>query len=179
VTTSARITHAVPGRVRLKVAGPPEEVAEILSTVESRAHGREGVSSVESDLRTGSVLLRFDPDALDPEAAIELLREAHAALAELVPPQIREPAERSVSQVAAGLERRFATADASVLRATRGVVDLRMLLPIGLAGLSLRQLARTGPQLKAIPWYVLAYYSFDSFLKLHHEAAPTPRDDSG
>lgn len=178
MATRATITHAVPGRVRVKVAGDPEDVAAILTAVERRTRSQEGVSSVETDVRTGSALLRFDPDALDPQAAVELLRTAHEALEELVPPRLREPVERSISHVAATLEQRLSAADSTVLRATHGVVDLRMLLPIGLAGLSLRQLLRTGPHLKAIPWYVLAYYSFDSFLKLHQQPPPVPDEGS-
>jgi Heavy metal associated domain 2 len=178
MATRATITHAVPGRVRVKVAGDPEEVAAILTAVERRTRGEDGVSSVQTDVRTGSALLRFDPDALDPEDAVELLRKAHEALEELLPPHLREPAERSISHVAATLERRFSAADASVLRATHGVLDLRMLVPIGLAGLSVRQVLRTGPKLKMIPWYVLAYYSFDTFVKLHHQPLPDPEEHS-
>ncbi|MGJ3247114.1 MAG: DUF5132 domain-containing protein [Elainellaceae cyanobacterium] len=50
---------------------------------------------------------------------------------------------------------------------TNGMVDLRMLVPLGLSGLALRQLVVKGLQFDDIPWYTLAWYSFDTFLKLH------------
>jgi hypothetical protein len=162
----ATIPHSVPGRVRLKITGDDKEVADVLDAVQ-RVRDEHGVSSVRTDVRTGSALLLYDPESLDLEAAVDLLRKAHQALEGLVPPAVLEPVERSASHVAVAVRARFGHADESVLRATRGVVDLRMLLPIGLAGLSIRQFLRTGPNLKAIPWYALAYYSFDSFIKLH------------
>ena len=33
--------------------------------------------------------------------------------------------------------------------------------------LAMRQLIAKGWQLELIPWYVLAWYAFDSFIKLH------------
>jgi hypothetical protein len=46
-------------------------------------------------------------------------------------------------------------------------VDLRFLFPLSLSLLALRQLLVKGWQLELIPWYVLAWYAFDSFIKLH------------
>lgn len=54
-----------------------------------------------------------------------------------------------------------------VKQTTTGVVDLRSLLPAGLAALALRQLLSKGLQLDEIPWYTLAWYGFDSFMKLN------------
>lgn len=50
---------------------------------------------------------------------------------------------------------------------TNSAVDLRLLFPLGLSILALRQLILKGVQLEAIPWYVLAWYAFDSFMKLN------------
>ncbi|MFM6157086.1 MAG: hypothetical protein ACKO3K_19875 [Cuspidothrix sp.] len=54
-----------------------------------------------------------------------------------------------------------------VERATDGTVDLRFMFPLALGILSVRQLTIKGLQLDIIPWYVLAWYAFDSFLKLN------------
>lgn len=48
-----------------------------------------------------------------------------------------------------------------------GLLDFRLLVPLGFAALSLRQLLRYGLQVEAAPWYVMAYLAIDSFLKLH------------
>ncbi|PPS44061.1 DUF5132 domain-containing protein [Chroococcidiopsis sp. TS-821] len=56
---------------------------------------------------------------------------------------------------------------------TNGVADLRLLLPLGLSAIALRQLLTKGLQIEEIPWYVLAWYAFDSFTKLNE--TPTLR----
>jgi hypothetical protein len=69
-------------------------------------------------------------------------------------------AAAEVSRVAVKLNR-------DVRRATKGAVDLQFLLPFSFAILALRQLLVKGLQFEIIPWYVLAWYAFDSFIKLH------------
>jgi Protein of unknown function (DUF5132) len=54
-----------------------------------------------------------------------------------------------------------------VKQTTAGIVDLRSLVPAGLAALALRQLLAKGLQLDEIPWYTLAWYGFDTFMKLN------------
>ena len=54
-----------------------------------------------------------------------------------------------------------------VKTATKDAVDLRFLVPLGFGILAMRQLVVKGWQLELIPWYVLAWYAFDSFIKLH------------
>jgi hypothetical protein len=45
--------------------------------------------------------------------------------------------------------------------------------------LGLRQLARDGLTVGAVPWYVLIYYGADSFLKLYPEHRPEATRDAG
>jgi Protein of unknown function (DUF5132) len=71
------------------------------------------------------------------------------------------------SAVAEGLINVVSSLNEQVKEATQGVVDLRLLLPFGLSTLALRQLLIKGLQIEEIPWYVLAWYAFDSFTKLH------------
>ncbi|MES1023619.1 DUF5132 domain-containing protein [Gloeocapsa sp. BRSZ] len=67
----------------------------------------------------------------------------------------------------------FTEFNAQVKEMTNGVADLRLLLPLGLSAIALRQLLTKGLQIEEIPWYVLAWYAFDSFTKLNE--TPTPR----
>lgn len=56
-----------------------------------------------------------------------------------------------------------------VSRMTNGVADLRVILPLAVALLSLQQVFRKGLQLDEIPWYILAWYAFDIFTRLNFE----------
>jgi len=56
-----------------------------------------------------------------------------------------------------------------VAKITSGAIDLRLLLPVGLGTLAVTQLLKKGLQIEEIPWYTLAWYAFDSFVKLNGE----------
>lgn len=79
------------------------------------------------------------------------------------------------SQLAGELMNTTSELNAQVGWLTNGMVDLRMLVPIGLSGLALRQLVAKGLQFDDIPWYTLAWYSFDTFLKLHPSPMSQPQ----
>ncbi len=175
MASAATISHSVPGRLRVRVqATSVGERDEVLDAVASLGR-TPGVRQVRTDHRTGSALVTYDPDELELDALVGLLRGAHAALRALAPPSVVSSLDAGISETASVIRSGVRVADGSVMRATRGVVDLRVLVPIGLAGLSASQLVRNGIGLKTIPWYVLAYYAFDSFVKLHDgaEAAST------
>jgi hypothetical protein len=169
----ATISHSVPGRIRVRVdadtTGQRNDVLDAIKTVSARP----GIDQIRTDRRTGSALVTYDPDELSIDDAVALLRSAHSALHALAPPAVASVIEGGISDAAAVIRSGMRTADDSVMRATRGTVDLRVLLPIGLVGLSARQLLRNGIGLKSMPWYVLAYYAFDSFIKLHGGPATT------
>lgn len=162
----AAVVHVSRGRLRIKVTGPPGQVSTVLKCIEQAGDGDGSPLSATTNPRTGSALVTFDPDQLDAEAALELLRTCHTALQDLAPPAVLV-VERRASTVAQQVLTSLRRADHSVYDATGGSVDLRMLVPLGLAVVSARQLLRTGPQVAKMPWYMLAYYAFDAFHKLH------------
>ncbi|MBE9049431.1 DUF5132 domain-containing protein [Nostocales cyanobacterium LEGE 11386] len=59
--------------------------------------------------------------------------------------------------------------NSDVSRMTNGVADLRLLVPVVLGLFTIRQLLKQGLQLEEIPWYVLAWFTFDTFVKLNKE----------
>jgi hypothetical protein len=59
--------------------------------------------------------------------------------------------------------------NAELSRMTNGVADLRVILPVGLGLFAIRQLVRQGWKLDEIPWYILAWYTVDTFVKLNSE----------
>ncbi|MDR9402001.1 MAG: DUF5132 domain-containing protein [Halothece sp. Uz-M2-17] len=68
--------------------------------------------------------------------------------------------------------------DASLRKATQGTIDARSLLSILFAALALRQLILKGFQFDDVPWYVLAWYAFDSFIKFHDRQALMSKETS-
>jgi hypothetical protein len=50
---------------------------------------------------------------------------------------------------------------------TNDLLDLRLLVSVGLATLAMRQILFRGLRLDEIPWYALAWYALDTFVKFH------------
>lgn len=65
------ICSLLPGRVRLR--SPRFRDAETVAAVNTLLKDQPGFISLENNLNTGSLLIRFDPDQVDQEAALAAL----------------------------------------------------------------------------------------------------------
>ncbi|MBV9100365.1 MAG: hypothetical protein JOZ46_12530 [Candidatus Dormibacteraeota bacterium] len=162
--SDAEVTHSAAGRMRVRVAGTRADRTRALRAAHDQLRDR---ASVSTNARTGSALIAYDPAELDAAAVVAMLREADHMFRRLEPPAVRRRVDGPGSQVAHRLQGVLGGANRSVYAATQGGVDLRVLVPAAFAGLALRQLVRQGVRVRDAPWYVLAYYAFDSYMKLH------------
>jgi hypothetical protein len=161
-----RVVSAIPGRLRFRLPSD-QRTAETMTEI-STAFGASEVIDVQTSLQTGSVLVRYDPETVGFDELQGVFGNLGFTLVfdrELPVPVEAAPAARVVDAA----ER----LNARVARATKGV-DLRLLVPLGLGALSARQALNDAPGLRKAPWYILAWYAFDSFLKLN----PGGRRDS-
>ena len=69
-----RIVHAIPGRVRLKVAGLKAN-PDLGTVIQTRLKSVPGIQAVETQPLTGSVLVLFDPATLVAPASLLTLSE--------------------------------------------------------------------------------------------------------
>jgi hypothetical protein len=101
----------------------------------------------------------------------DLMAEARAELDEeqqrQPKPQTTKTHRRGQSQIAVQLRNAASQCDEQIGWLTNSLADLRVLVPLGFGAFALRQLIVEGPQLDKIPWYNMAWYAFDSFLKLN------------
>jgi len=171
-----RVAHAVPGRVRVRLEtraladDRSSELRRALLTVPD-------VEEVQITPRTGSVVIVYDPEALDTHGLIDSLRRAR--LLALDPPTDDPYAGRGLplSETARGIRRTFHGANVRLSEITNGRWDLRSVLPFALGALAIRQFVADSGALGAAPWYVLAWYAFDSFWKLNQEHVVVENDD--
>lgn len=182
------VVHRVHGRARLKIPvehrhpGFFDFLQKTLCTI-------EGMEDVVVNSETGSLLLNYLPHHEVFEEVLETLREAdihvhndteepsgpaperarrsptRASRSEAVMPE--SYTETGQSHVANQLSNRLAQWDASVATATHGLLDLKLIVPLGLGGLALAQILRDFGEATSAPWYVLLYYAVDAFSKLH------------
>ena len=157
-----RVSSAVPGRIRLRLAQPAAH-RHLLADVAQALEARPEVFEVLVRPASASLVVRHDTQP----AAVAALHEALASLGVVSAPRA------SGSDHARRVQTTALAANAMAARTTGS--DLRLLAPLTLGLLALRRAARNGPRLADAPWYVLAWYAWESYTKLN----PPVVDDAG
>jgi hypothetical protein len=172
-----RIVSDVPGRLRIRVHRSLRH-PDLIRQVHGHLQAHEGIHQVESSAATGSVVVRYDPNVHSRDDVLGIcgdigliVRDLAAGLGEEVPELGTNGAEghsttaRSIIDSVDDLDRRLS-------RLTGRRVDLRLLFPLTLGALGLRQVLRGGLGLAEVPGYILLWYAFDAFWKMHQERPP-------
>jgi hypothetical protein len=160
---ATKIISYTPGRLRLRVAQSdrlPERMQRITSILSSRPN----IHQVKTNLHQGTIVINHLASQEGLTDVLATLEDLGLIFAEIT--EGKTEATTTITNAILDLNQR-------VFSASGGVADLRLLFPLGLGLLSVRQLILKGWQLEVIPWYVLAWYAFDSFIKLntnHQEA---------
>jgi hypothetical protein len=167
---SFQVVSRTPGRLRLRICRQyreSEKMAEIASILPAFF---PQIEEIRSNAQTGSLTVYYAPEAIALEEVLPQLQNFGVVL-EDAPKALPE-----TSQAAANLTGVLAALNQRVKQVTAGEVDLRFLVPLFFGLLALRQAFLKSPRLKTAPWYVLAWYAFDSFLKLNRPPTkPAPK----
>jgi len=171
------IAHQVPGRVRLKIPsakGNPELLEQISQTFGVIP----GIEQITVNPATGSVVLHYDADRHDEFHGGFQHHYQHAAPGSLRPPQtdldaftnkIEEEAEFLArnSESARAVVDFFKMLDREIKVATGNTVDLKILLAVGLIGVTVFEIGASA----ATPvWVTLTLFALNHFIEMH-----TPR----
>lgn len=157
-----KVVSNTPGRLRLRIAHSHRQGGE-MQRLAKTLDAHPNVKLVRTNIHNGSITIQHDGNDGSLENVLASLWDLGMIFADIT---------AGKSEVAAGVSNTVVDLNQRVQQATNGVVDLRFLFPLGLATLSVRQLLTKGLQLEFIPWYVLAWYAFDSFIKLHGTVRP-------
>lgn len=165
-------THVVsstPHRTRLRVS-PKRRNHQEMVRIAKALEAEPGVHDVRANVQTGSIIVHHahKDDAWGEFSAV--LQDLGIIVGGITGVEL--PSMNGKSEMASDLTSAVSDLNKRVGQATEGLIDLRLLVPIGLGALAIRQLLRNGLQIEGAPWYVLAYYAFDSFIKLHYTAEP-------
>ena len=162
------VASAIPGRVRLKSTqlrgdeGLGRQIEEVLDSIDA-------LTAVSVNVRTGSVLLRYDDEQLDDLPTLINRAAAVGVLPEgLDPDDLKAMAEShsngAPSRTFSGeMQRAFRSMNESVGDLTGGAIDLKGLAPLTLLGLGVRRLLRGGP-LEPVPWFNYFWFAFTLFV---------------
>jgi len=170
-----KVVHALPGRVRLRVAKVKGNPA-LARQAQKKLAQVPGIRQVEAIPGTGSLLIHYDGDRLFSAASLEILSET---LAELFPEiEVLSLAAGLASlaetpgagaatgpPLAAGLTGSLQAANAQLAKLTGGL-DLKLLAPLALILFGLRRLwvaeKATSPS-----WFDYLWFGFASFVMLN------------
>jgi len=166
------LVHHHPGRLRVR-ASAFRVADEASRAVVAMLEQLTGIVTVEHATRTGSILVRYEPGLVEPDALLE--RIARAAELDL-PVDSREArrlrASPAILAIDATRELNEAVHELTGFRA-----DLRALAPAGLAALAAYAFAQQeGERLPR--WDNLLYWSYNVFTALHRreiDAASAPK----
>ena len=154
---STRVVSSTPGRLRLRVAPSHRQSGE-MQRIANALQANPHITQVRTNIQNGSIVINHDGENGSVDNVFASLRDLGIIFGDIA---------LGKSQAAAGVSNAVVDLNKQVQQATSNVVDLRVLFPLGLGIFSIRQLLVRGLQLETIPWYVLAWYAFDSFIKLH------------
>ncbi|MDJ0620382.1 MAG: hypothetical protein QNJ63_27195 [Calothrix sp. MO_192.B10] len=159
----AQIISQTPGRVRLRVIPAHRQQQKIVPLVNA-LKARLEIYRVKNNIPTGSITVLHGRELLSSQDMLTVLQDLGVNLVEIAQESGRST---SNSSSAAAVIKTASDLNQRVKTATDDAIDLRFLFPLSLGVLAARQLIVKGWQLEFIPWYVLAWYAFDSFLKLN------------
>jgi hypothetical protein len=168
----AQIVSDTPGRLRVRLLEERRH-QQFMQEIEARAARHDGVSRVRTNAGTGSVTISYDPTRQRLEEVLAMLADLGVVAQSVMteePPQI---APRGASTTAETILDALDDLDRRLSELTGRKVDLKLAFPLSLGALGVYQLVRNGLQLDRVPAYVLLWYAFDSFYKLHVNTRPT------
>lgn len=179
-----KVAHALPGRVRLKVAKLRGNPA-LAQQAEARLQQVPGIQRVEAKPTTGSLLLYFDVAELLAEGALAALTDGFSELLpEVAPDALLLGVESLAGQALAanpagsgGLVGAVAALNAGLARLTGGL-DLRLLLPLGLFSLGVRSLLKAD-KIPLPSWYDYFWFAFSTFVMLNRRLFDQPAPEEG
>lgn len=179
---SARVTHHIQGRIRVKVpSAKGNEIA--LHRIKESILPMPGVRDVQVNSSTGSILVHYDSGLYDDFHQHLTEHGESAGLFALQCPEVSEidqianTIEREAEFLAARSETARTLVDftkqlnSAIKKATRNAVDLNVLLPLGLAAYSVLELEA---EMSTPLWVTLGIFSFNSFVMLHAGSVEQP-----
>jgi hypothetical protein len=159
--------------------GNHRALAQIKQSISEMA----GVTGVDTNATTGSVLVTYDAKAFEQFQDSLAGHAEKDALFSLKPPELTETdgiadkieAEAEFLAEHSALARSLVNVckqlNDEVKKSTRNMVDLKVLIPLGLA---IYTFTRQDPAMSTPLWVTLGIFSFNSFVTLHSQQQPLP-----
>lgn len=172
-----RIVHnMLPGRLRIRadeLRGDKTRLHRIIQELRDFA----GISNVETNPVTGGILVHYDVSVFkewDLLSHISGKSGLPLDSSDTEPRYADLPEAKGIEipRLARAVEEPFQRLNTGLFRMTNGYMDFRYLLPVLLMAYGTSKLIRLGP-VPAIPWYLLYWWSFRTFVLLNRQMKPS------
>jgi hypothetical protein len=178
---AARVVHHVPGRMRIRVMGVRGSEIEFFAAVQRVIGGLQGVQSVRVNPASSSIVIGYRPSDTvfhlrlqdDPTVNSWLRLDGEDALLAEIDEAVTAGTRylRSHSRLAEAIVSAAEDLDSNLRRVSDGYLDLKVLLPLGVAAASSMHKSRN----RGTPmWLTLGTFAFNAFLSLHRHRIDTP-----
>ena len=165
-----KVVHAIPGRVRVKIARIKENPT-LAREVQERLAAVRGIQRAEVNPITGSVLVLYDRTALEsPDSLLSLVEWFGPLIPDLEFSDLEgwlasANGDGTDTPFAERLSAAFGSLNAKVGETTGGI-DLKFLLPLTLFLLGMRGVLAAGKGVFP-SWYDLLWFAFGTFFMLN------------
>ncbi len=168
-THYAEVASHVPGRLRVRLH-PDSRKPEVTEQIKKALEGQQGVHEVEVNHLTGSIAVKYDTEVHEHTGIFGLLEDLDVIVGTLTEaPHLEEVSDgQGHSEVAVTFAGALDDVDRRIYALTGRKIDLKILLPLALAGFGVWQIMQYGLMIEVIPGFLLIWFAFDAFLKLHH-----------
>jgi len=175
-----RVTHAIPGRIRLKIGALRANPA-LARRLEDRLAGAPGVRRAETNPGTGSLLLHYDEATEEWRDQAQALAQHLAPLSPRLDTHVMKQALTRADEPSNGaplLEPHHVTgffqSVNDTVAGTTGGMGLKLLVPVVLVLLGVRGFLAA--ETTAVPrWYDLLWFGFAAFVMLNGAGVPPTR----
>lgn len=175
------IAHTIPGRIRVRLHHPKPHPS-LMQLLKKEISTKEGIYQVIINPTTGSVIINYDQDRCTHQDMMAILGEIGLVFKDLMTeggPGLPGKADLESNSIAKQLAKGLGALDQQICARTGGKANLRLLVPVLMAGLGVRQIMKKGWGLSEVPGYVLIWYAFDAFYKFHPEIVHLPTSSKG
>jgi len=173
-----QVVSSSPGRTRFKIP-PHHRNYQDMERLSSGLQAHPDVHDVQFNTQTGSILVHHDPHRSDVHEMKDVMRDLGVIFADITGSADLLSIGTSGGDSSFDFTSAITDLNQRVLLATNGVVDLQYVVPLGLGALAVVQLLTFGWQFDLVPWFVLAYFAVDSFIKLDLNQDPATQSNNG
>ena len=167
-----RIASSTPGRLRLRMYNPKSQ-PELIQRVKAYLHNRPGIQRVDTNRTTGSVTIQYDSAIHSHHSLLAMLYDIGVIMHDIMTGGKSIPPDNGTCSASIQITNAIRDMDRRVFQLTGGKIDLKLIVPLFMGALGIRQILREGLGISHVPGYVLLWYAADAFYRLHQQPQRT------